>query len=243
MQIRLSYLLPNMVTTAALCCGFYAVLSSSDGRFHYAAVLIFIAMIFDGLDGRVARLTGAESEFGVQYDSLSDLISFGVAPAMAMYQWSLHLTSTISNVPSRLGWLAAFIYVACTAFRLARFNVFAGKIDKAFFMGLPSPAAAGVIAGFVWLGTRFQWAPRTMVIICTILLILCGLAMISNIRYFSFKTMKSDKRKVPFWLVIVLGIVLGSILIEPALMLFILFLLYALHGPVLLFFKIGKKSA
>ena len=144
------YLLPNMITTAAMFSGFYAIVAAMDGRFEAAAVAIFIAMILDGLDGRVARLTNTQSDFGVQYDSLSDLVSFGIAPALLMYNWSLSFMKQDSITLGKLGWLAAFIYVAAAALRLARFNTQAGTADKNYFQGLATPAAAGTMVSAIW---------------------------------------------------------------------------------------------
>lgn len=234
------YILPNLVTTAALFCGFYAILASADGRFGVAAVLIFVAMIFDGLDGRVARLTGTSSEFGVQYDSLSDLVSFGVAPAMVMYQWSLHFINIEPNVPSRLGWMAAFIYCVCAALRLARFNTQVNVVDKAVFIGLPSPSAAGVVAGFVWIGTHYGWQPRNVLLVSAVLLILAGLAMVSNFRYFSGKSLRIEGR-MPFRYAVLPAVVLALVFLEPALMLFSIFFIYALHGPLWSLWRYWKK--
>ncbi|ABQ14149.1 CDP-diacylglycerol--serine O-phosphatidyltransferase [Dichelobacter nodosus] len=237
---KLAYLLPNSFTTASLFCGFYSILAATNGNFRKAAVLIFAAMIFDGCDGRVARLTKTESEFGIQYDSLSDLVSFGVAPAMVMYQWSLHLMAEISMVPTRLGWMTAFIYTACTALRLGRFNVQVGSIDKAYFIGLPSPSAAAVIAGYVWVGSSYGWQPKQFALISGMLLLFCGLAMVSNIRYFSGKSINWEAMK-PFHISVLPALVLGLIWLEPAIVLFTIFLLYGLHGPVLLLWRMYQQ--
>lgn len=240
MKRRGIYILPNLFTTAALFCGFYAILASADDRFGLAAVLIFTAMIFDACDGRIARLTGTTSDFGVQYDSLSDLISFGVAPAMVMYQWSLYLIAAEPNVPSRLGWMAAFIYCVCAALRLARFNTQVGVVDKAFFIGLPSPSAAGIVAGFVWIGTRYGWQPKNVLLVSATLLVLVGLAMVSNFRYFSGKSLHIEG-KMPYRFAVLPAIILAFIFLEPALTLFVLFLFYGLHGPVWSLWRIWKK--
>lgn len=237
---RSVYILPNLFTTASLFCGFYAILAANDGRFQLAAILIFVSMVFDGCDGRVARLTNTTSEFGVQYDSLADLISFGVAPALVLYQWSLHLIAATPLLPSKLGWMAAFLYAVCAALRLARFNTQVMKVDKKFFIGLPSPAAAAVIAGFVWVGGRYHWPPREVTMIATLLLILCGLAMVSNIRYFSGKSLHIEGR-IPFRLAVVPAVILALIFLEPAPVLFILFLLYSLHGPAWILWRIYRR--
>lgn len=225
------YILPNLFTTAALLCGFYSVLSSNERHFIPAAIFIFVAMVFDAFDGRVARMTGTTSDFGVQYDSLADLISFGIAPALLMYEWTLHLIAQEPLIPSRFGWLAAFFYTACTALRLARFNTQVGVVDKKFFIGLPSPAAAGVIAGFVYFSIRFNFAPSNMKFLSTVLLVCTGLMMVSSYKYFSGKSLKING-KLPFIYSVLPVLVLGLIFIKPSLSLFILFSIYALHGII-----------
>lgn len=240
MRRRGIYVLPNLFTTAALFCGFYAILASADGRFGFAAVLIFVAMIFDACDGRVARLTNTASEFGVQYDSLSDLISFGVAPAMVMYQWSLHFIAVEPNVPSRLGWMAAFIYCVCAALRLARFNTQVDVVDKAVFIGLPSPSAAGVVAGFVWIGSQYGWQPKNVLLVSATMLILVGLAMVSNFRYFSGKSLRIEGR-MPYRYAALPAIILALVFLEPAPTLFGFFFIYALHGPAWSLWRMWKK--
>lgn len=174
------YLLPNLLTTGGLFSGFFAIVSSMNGRFEAAAVAIFIAMIFDGLDGRVARLTNTQSEFGAQYDSMSDMLSFGIAPALVAYNWGL-------AEYGKFGWLAAFIYVACAALRLARFNANLGVTDGRFFQGLASPAAAAIIAGMVWSGSIYQVDGDNIGYLVGLLTIVTGLLMVSNFRYNSFK--------------------------------------------------------
>ena len=235
------YILPNLFTTAALLCGFYSVLASNDKHFISAAIFIFVAMVFDGLDGRVARLTGTTSDFGVQYDSLADLISFGIAPALLMYQWTLYLIAKDPIVPSKLGWMAAFFYTACTALRLARFNTQVGVVDKKYFIGLPSPAAAGVIAGFVFFSIRFNFAPNNMKFLSAVLLICCGLMMVSSYKYFSGKSIKVDGR-LPFIYSVLPILLLGLIFLKPSLSLFVLFSVYALHGIVLSLWKDFKDK-
>lgn len=151
------YLLPNLITTLALFFGFYAVVSAQAGVYESAAIAIFVAMVMDGLDGRVARLTNTQSDFGVQYDSIADMVSFGVAPAMVVYLWALSDLGALGSVGSKLGWLGAFVYTACAGLRLARFNTQVGVADKRYFQGLPSPAAAATIAGMVWAGDRLEF--------------------------------------------------------------------------------------
>lgn len=218
------YLLPNLLTTGALFGGFYAILSAMSGRFEAAAVAIFVAMLFDGLDGRVARMTNTQSAFGVQYDSLSDMVSFGVAPAILAYSWAVHELG-------KLGWAAAFIYASCAALRLARFNTMVGLVDKRYFIGLASPAAAAVVAGMVWTGSRLE-PGIGLAIIAGVVTSIVGILMVSNIRYNSFKDLDLRGR-VPF--VAMLAIAMGFVVImtDPPRMLFLLALGYAVSGPVL----------
>jgi CDP-diacylglycerol---serine O-phosphatidyltransferase len=218
------YLLPNLLTTAGLFSGFYAVVSSMNGHFISAAVAIFIAMIFDGLDGRVARMTNTQSEFGAEYDSMADMLSFGIAPGIVAYNWAL-------SSFGKFGWLAAFIYVACAALRLARFNTQVGVADKRYFQGLASPAAAGVIASLIWVGSEYKINGQDYGLIVGIITIITGLLMVSNFRYNSFKEVNL-KGKVNF--VVVLLIVLAFVVIasSPENILLIIFVLYACSGPV-----------
>ena len=220
------YFLPNVLTTAALFFGFHAMVLAIEGRFTFAAVCIFIAALSDGLDGRIARMTGTQSDFGQQYDSLSDLVCFGVAPALLVYQWCLSGMGT-------LGWLSCFLYATTTTLRLARFNVQHVSIDKPFFQGLPSPAAAGLLAGLVLVGERYDWSGKVLTLLCTLFLTLgaAGL-MVSMIRYHSGKQY-DFRHRMPFPKVILVVMVLALIAINPPLLLFFLALLYALSGPVL----------
>ncbi|MDM8568924.1 CDP-diacylglycerol--serine O-phosphatidyltransferase [Thiotrichales bacterium HSG1] len=226
------YLLPNLFTTAALFSGFYAIVAAIHGKFEAAAIAIFIGMILDGLDGRVARMTNTQSDFGTEYDSLSDLICFGLAPALLVYQWSLSSLIEITNFLGKLGWLAAFIYTACTALRLARFNTQVDKVDKAYFQGLASPAAAGVLAGFVWLGTDYQIDGANIVWLTWLVTIFSGLLMVSKFRYRSFKDL-DFKGKVPFVKILAIMMLFALISINPPQILFLIFLIYAISGPVM----------
>ncbi|MDO4642469.1 MAG: CDP-diacylglycerol--serine O-phosphatidyltransferase [Cardiobacteriaceae bacterium] len=237
---RTVYILPNLFTTAALFCGFYAILAAIDGRFTFAAVLIFVAMLFDGCDGRVARLTHTESAFGVQYDSLADLISFGVAPALVMYEWSLHYVAQEPMYPAKLGWMTVFIYTVCAALRLARFNVQVDSTDKAVFVGLPSPSAAAIVAGFVWVGSEYHWNGSKLIMLSVILVWFSALAMVSNFKYYSFKTFKLESR-IPFSKAVLPACLIGLIFLEPAPVLFGLFLLYGLHGPIWTLWRLSKR--
>ncbi len=234
------YLLPNMFTTAGLFAGFYAIVAAMGGRYEAAAIAIFIAMIMDGIDGRVARLTHTQSEFGVQYDSLSDMVCFGLAPALIMYEWSLQYMVSIGW--AKLGWLSAFVYTAGAALRLARFNAQIGTSEKNFFKGLPSPSAAAVMAGLVWIGADHDVAGGDVVYIALVITVLMGGLMVSNVRYYSFKEL-DFKNRVPFvgLLVVVLVYVFASI--DPPKVLFAGFLLYALSGPVVTLARIRKTRA
>jgi CDP-diacylglycerol---serine O-phosphatidyltransferase len=227
------YLLPNLFTTAALFAGFYSIVAAMNEHFEPAAIAIFVAMVLDGMDGRIARLTNTQSDFGMQYDSLSDMVSFGLAPALIMYQWAL-------SGMGQLGWLAAFVYTASAALRLARFNTQATSIDKRFFQGLPSPAAAAVLAGMIWFGSTYGLTDGTSVLVfCFPITILVGILMVSNIRYHSFKQFDL-KGRVPFMAVLIVVPVFVLIAIEPSLVLFLLATFYAVSGPILTLFLIRK---
>lgn len=226
------YLLPNLFTTAALFAGFYAVIAAMGGRFAAAAVAIFIAMILDGLDGRVARLTNTASDFGKEYDSLSDMVSFGVAPALVMYQWGFQGLAEYGWLWAKLGWIGAFYYTGCAALRLARFNTRIAVVDKRFFQGLPSPSAAAVIAGSVWLGTSLGIDGGTLAIPAFALTIVVASLMVSNIGYYSFKDF-SLTRRVRFTTVLPVLLIFVAVAINPPLVLFLVFLLYSASGLVL----------
>ncbi|TNF07799.1 MAG: CDP-diacylglycerol--serine O-phosphatidyltransferase [Gammaproteobacteria bacterium] len=222
------YLLPNLFTTGALFAGFYAILAGMDGKFEAAAIAIFVAMIFDGLDGRVARLTNTSSEFGVQYDSLSDMVSFGVAPAVVAFSWML-------NELGRIGWAAAFIYASCAALRLARFNTQVDSVDSRYFVGIASPTAAALVAGLVWSG--YDAEPSSHLAgLAALITSLSGLLMVSNLPYYSFKGLDL-KGKVPF--VVLLGVAMAIVIItiDPARILFLMALTYALSAPAIWLWK------
>jgi CDP-diacylglycerol--serine O-phosphatidyltransferase len=226
------YLLPNLFTTANLFAGFFSIISAVNGKFEIAAITVFVAMVLDSLDGRVARLTNTQSAFGAEYDSLSDMVAFGVAPAMLAYEWAL---SGLGNV----GLAVSFIYVACAALRLARFNTQIGKVDSRYFIGLASPAAAGVVAGTVWAVCTFgepavvvgQDLPMAAVMLFALLVPAAGLLMVSNFKYNSFKDLDL-KGRVPF--VAILAVVLGFAVVfsDPARILLLAFLAYAASGPL-----------
>ena len=236
------YLLPNLFTTANLFAGYFAIINAVNGKFEVAAITVFIAMVLDSLDGRVARLTNTQSAFGAEYDSLSDMVAFGVAPAILAYQWAL---SGLGNV----GLAVSFIYVACAALRLARFNTQIGKADSRYFIGLASPAAAGVVAGTVWAvwtlgeksGVSGQDLPIFLVMLFALLVAAAGLLMVSNFKYSSFK--KLDLRgRVPF--VAILAIVLGFAVVfsDPARILLLAFLAYATSGPLQYLLRLRKRN-
>lgn len=230
------YLLPNLFTTAALFAGFYSIVAAMNSKFEAAAIAIFVAMILDGMDGRIARLTNTQSDFGVQYDSLSDMVSFGLAPALVIYVWSLsHL--------GKLGWLGAFVFAAATALRLARFNTQASSADKRFFQGLPCPAAAALIAGMIWWAVSLEIRDGSSVLFFTFpITVITGILMVSNIRYHSFK--QFDLRgRVPFIAGLVVVLIFVLIAIEPPLVLFLIALIYAISGPVYTLLQVRKHRA
>jgi len=231
------YLLPSILTTFGMFAGFYSIIASINGDFTLAAISIMVAMLWDALDGRVARLTNTQSDFGAQYDSLADLVSFGVAPALLVYEWSL------SDL-GRIGWLAAFIFLACAALRLARFNTQVGISDKRYFQGLPSPAAAGVIASMIWLKFwKFEYFDFGIVSLSYYvgvgITIVCALLMVSNVRYYSFKELDSKKASFRFLLAIVLSLIV--LLSKPNIFLFTGFFLYMLSGPFITITGLNKK--
>ncbi len=218
------YLLPNLFTTAGLFAGFFAVIASMKGQFEPAAIAIFIAMIMDGIDGRVARMTNTQSAFGAEYDSMADIVSFGVAPALVTFNWAL-------VEQGKLGWLAAFVFVAGGALRLARFNTQLGTADKRYFQGLAIPSAAAILAGMVWLGVDLEINGKDYGMWVSILTIILGLLMVSNFRYSSFKEV-NWKGKVPFLAILVVVLVFVLIAYQPPIVLFTVFGAYALSGPV-----------
>ena len=231
------YLLPSILTTFGMFAGFYSIIASINGDFTLAAISIMVAMLWDALDGRVARLTNTQSDFGAQYDSLADLVSFGVAPALLVYEWSL------SDL-GRIGWLAAFIFLACAALRLARFNTQVGASNKRYFQGLPSPAAAGVIASMIWLKFwKFEYFDFGIVSLSYYvgvgITIVCALLMVSSLRYYSFKELDSKKASFRFLLAIVLSLIV--LLSKPNIFLFTGFFVYMLSGPFITITGLNKK--
>ena len=227
------YLLPNLFTTGALFAGFYSIVASINHNFELAAIAIFVAMVLDGMDGRIARMTNTQSDFGVQYDSLSDMVSFGLAPALVMYQWALFGMG-------KLGWLAAFIYTACAALRLSRFNTQAASSDKRFFQGLPSPAAAAVLAGMIWCGEVYELiGDTTSLVFCLPVTVIVGVLMVSNVRYHSFKEFDL-KGRVPFMAVLIVVLVFVLVAIKPPLVLFLIATGYAIAGPIITLLTLRK---
>jgi CDP-diacylglycerol--serine O-phosphatidyltransferase len=223
------YILPNLFTLAALFGGFYAIVMAINARFDLAAVGIFCAMVLDSLDGRVARMTNTQSAFGEQMDSLSDMVSFGAAPGLIAYVWAL-------KDLGRWGWIAAFVYCACAALRLARFNVNTGVVDKRYFQGLPSPAAAALVAGFIWVMTDMGVAGEQLAWYMFIVALYAGLTMVTNVPFYSFKDIQM-KRSVPFIFIVLIAIGIAVINIHPPIVMFSIFVLYGLSGYAIYFWR------
>jgi CDP-diacylglycerol--serine O-phosphatidyltransferase len=223
------YILPNLFTLAALFGGFYAVVMAMNGRFDLAAVGVFCAMVLDSLDGRVARMTNTQSAFGEQMDSLSDMVSFGAAPALIAYEWAL-------KGLGRWGWIAAFVYCACAALRLARFNVNTAVVDKRFFQGLPSPAAAALATGFIWIMTEYEVKPYDVAWVMFGVALYSGLTMVTNVPFYSFKDIQM-KKSVPFVVIVLIALGIAVINIHPPIVLFAIFVVYGLSGYVLYFWR------
>jgi CDP-diacylglycerol--serine O-phosphatidyltransferase len=222
------YLLPNLFTTGVLFCGFFAIVQAMNGRFETAAIAIYVAMVLDGMDGRVARWTHTASEFGAQYDSIADMVAFGAAPALIAYEWALKDLGTA-------GWIGAFIYCAGAGIRLARFNANIGSVDKRFFQGLPSPSGAAVMVGLVWVMNEYAFEPEEsvwLVAITWVVAVFTGITMVSNVPFYSFKEF-NWKRRVPLWAILAAVLAYSVVATQPSLVLFGLFMLYALSGYVL----------
>lgn len=234
------YLLPNLFTTGALFAGFYAIVAATADRFEHAAIAIVVAMLLDGFDGRVARMTQTTSEFGTQYDSISDMVSFGVAPSLVVYEWALIHFKDFPWIWSKLGWLAAFFYTAAAALRLARFNTRVTVVSKRYFQGLPSPAAAAALVGFIWVCHDMQLSRADFAVPALIVTILLGVFMVSNFSYYSFKDI-NPRDRVPFiaMLAVVVGFILASI--DTPKLFFALFAVYALSGPVTYLIRLRRK--
>ncbi len=217
------YLLPNLLTTASLFAAFYSIVSSLSGQYESAVIAIFIGMITDGLDGRIARLTNTQTAFGAEYDSLSDMVTFGVAPALLLYSWDLHLLG-------KLGWLVSFMYTAAVALRLARFNTQLQTADKAYFQGLACPAGAAMVSSFVWLSYQQEWSHVYASFFTAGLAGLVSVLMVSNVRYHSFKQI-DFKGKVPFLYVLFIVMFFMAIAVNPSIILFLMSIVYACSGP------------
>jgi CDP-diacylglycerol--serine O-phosphatidyltransferase len=226
------YLLPNAFTTAGLFCGFYAIVMAMGQKFDYAAIAIFAAMLLDSIDGRVARLTHTQSEFGAQYDSLADMVSFGAAPALVVYVWAL-------QGMGKLGWLAAFVYCAGGALRLARFNTNIGVVDKRYFQGLPSPAAAALVAGFIWLMQDLGYAGAELSWAAWVITLYAGLTMVTNVPFYSFKDI-NYRKSVPFIAIFLIVLAFVAVAGDPPKVLFGLFILYGLSGYAIYFWRLAK---
>ncbi len=227
------YLLPNLFTTAGLFAGFFAIIAAIDGRFEAAAIAIFVAMIMDGIDGRLARITNTQSDFGAEYDSLADMVSFGLAPALVIFMWSL---SSIG----KLGWIAAFVYTAGAALRLARFNTQLNVVDKGYFQGLASPPAAALIVGLVWAGEEYAIHGSEVAVWAFILTISAGLLMVSKVRYRSFKDF-DIKGKVPFVTIFFIALLFVFVSTNPPYILFSIAFIYAASGPILTLWQLRQR--
>jgi CDP-diacylglycerol---serine O-phosphatidyltransferase len=230
------YILPNAITVSALFAGFYSIVMAMDGRFEIAAIGIFAAAVLDSLDGRVARMTGAQSTFGEQMDSLCDMVSFGAAPALIMYEWALRDLG-------RAGWIPAFVYIACAALRLARFNTNIGIVDKRFFQGLPSPAAAAMVMGLIWVmddaGFRDVGQIRWLAVTAWVVTFFAGASMVTNAPYYSFKDV-SAMRSVPFIVIVAIAMAIAVISQHPPFAIFALFCVYGLSGYAVYFYRKAK---
>jgi CDP-diacylglycerol--serine O-phosphatidyltransferase len=225
------YLLPNLFTLGVLFCGFFAIVQAMNGRFDVGCIAIFIAMVLDGMDGRVARWTNTQSEFGAQFDSIADMVAFGAAPALMAYTWALKDLQLFG-----LGWIGAFIYCAGAGIRLARFNANIAVVDKRYFQGLPSPSGAAVLAGFIWVMVDFfQAVPREhawLVWLTLVVAVFAGFTMVSNVPYWSFKEVNWKKR-VPLWVILAAVVALSIVASRPSLVLFLLVMGYAVSGYVM----------
>ncbi len=236
------YLLPNLFTTGALFAGFYAIVAAMNGRFVAASEAVVIAGVLDGVDGRIARMTRTQSDFGVQYDSLSDLISFGLAPALVVYLWSLSSLSAYGAVAGKVGWLAAFLFAACTALRLARFNTQAGVGDKRYFQGLASPAAAAVIITSIWVCESEGINGSEVGLFAAPVTVLVALLMVSNVRYLSFKSWPRTDR-VPFLWILALVLLFVLLAIDLPKVLCAIAYTYAISGPVMTLVGISRQRS
>ncbi len=234
------YLLPNMLTTIALFAGFYAIVAAVDGNFAAAGAAVFVAMVLDGADGRVARMTNTQSDFGKEYDSLSDMVSFGLAPAVVVYQWGVARLTEYNLAWGRIGWLVAFLFAVAAAMRLARFNSTPPEEGGKYFTGLPSPSAAGMVAGFIWLSSEHDIAGFGGLVLAFVITAAAGLLMVSNFRYYSFKDINLGSR-ISFTYLLLVPLILMLISIWPPLVLFLLFTTYAASGPAYFLLRGGAQ--
>ena len=232
------YLLPNLFTTSAMMAGFYSIIQAHNGDYKSSAIAILVAVILDGFDGRVARMTNTSTAFGAEYDSLADMISSGMAPAFLMYSWSL--SSLTEAHYGQLGWVIAFVYTACCGLRLARFNVAVGVADKRFFQGLACPAAAAMLASFVWVMIGMGLNGPDLVVLSGILTLFGGIAMVSTFTYYSFKDLGTNK-KVPFAMLLALLFLFAITAVDPPKMILIAAVIYGLSGPVYFLFRWFRK--
>jgi CDP-diacylglycerol--serine O-phosphatidyltransferase len=230
------YLFPNLVTTGVLFAGFYGIVAAIDGNYRRSAIALFIAMVLDGLDGRLARLTGTESEFGKEYDSLADLVGFGIAPAIIVYQWGLARLAEYGWIWGKLGWLAAFLYAVAAALRLARFNVSPPTDDRRFFEGLPSPSAAALVTFMVWLVTDLNWSGGAVLAFASVVTPLAGALMVSHLPFYSFKEISPHSR-ISFTFALAIPVALVFISLDPPKVLFAMAAGYAVSGPVVAFWR------
>lgn len=227
------YLLPNLLTTLALFFGFYAIVAAFKGHFSHACLTVYIAMIFDSLDGRVARMTNTASPFGAEYDSLSDMVTFGIAPALIAYFWGL-------NQLGKIGWLVAFVYAVATALRLARFNIQVGRVSKRYFQGLPCPIAAAVVAGMIWTADSVGILGTQVTIFTALVTIFMALMMVSSVPYYSFKEI-NFKSPVSFVILLIAVLICVAIAINPPIVLFLSSFIFTLSGPILFLFGWNKR--
>ena len=236
------YLLPNLFTTGALFAGFYAIVAATTDQFGQAAIAIIVALFLDFFDGRIARLTQTTSKFGAQYDSISDMVSFGVAPALVVYEWALIHFGNFPWVWSKLGWLGAFFYTAAAALRLARFNARVTVVSKRYFQGLPSPAAAATLVGFIWVCHDLQLSREDFAIAAFVVTVILGALMVSNFTYYSFKDVSLVDR-IPY--IVMLAVVLGFILVsmDPPKLVFAISALYAISGPLIYLVRLRRKRS
>lgn len=239
---RAIYLLPNLLTTGTLFAGFYGIVASIDGTYTPACIAIFIAALLDGMDGRLARLTHTESEFGKNYDSLADMVAFGMAPAIIVYQWGLKALAEYGWAWGKVGWLAAFLYAVAAALRLARFNVAAKTADRRFFEGLPSPSAAGLVASMVWLAVQLELDGLTALAVSTGITVAAGMLMVSRLAYYSFKEL-GPRGRISFTYVFVIPSTFALIALNPPLVCFIIAAIYACSGIVMAVWRRHRRQS